>query len=115
MKKIIFIPNRWVKLLFNGEVCIGTTYLYDEKYRDEPLYQLVFLMSQKRKTKIVNFCECVEIKYLEFVQKSLLKNYFSNNEIFSLQKSIDILINPNMDKNALIKLAEKQTNKLSRN
>ena len=69
MKKTIFISSRWIKFLLNGETCIGRTFLHDKKEKKDILNQLVILITENRKTKVINFCECIEIKYLEFVQK----------------------------------------------
>ena len=116
MKKTVFIPNQWVKFLLKGETCIGTTFLHDESDKEEPLYQLVFLITQKRKTKIINYCECIDIKYLQFVQKSTqTKELKIIKEDLTLASQIDLLIHPNIKKSTITTLAENQITKISRN
>ena len=111
MYKTVFIANRWIKFLYNGETCIGTTYLYDENDKDEePLYQLVFLISQKRKCETINFSECKEIKYLKFVEQPI-----EANKVNGLTNIIDQTIDSNSTKKCISELAKKQTNKILRN
>jgi tRNA U34 5-carboxymethylaminomethyl modifying enzyme MnmG/GidA len=116
MKKTIFISSRWIKFLLNGETCIGRTFLHDKKEKEVILNQLVILITENRKTKVINFCECIEIKYLEFVQKQAqIKDLKINNENLSIESSIDLLINPNITKKTITELAKKQISKISRN
>lgn len=110
MKKAAFIPNRWVKFLLNGETCIGLTYLYDENDKDEePLYQLVFLITKRRKSKIINFSECIEIKYLKFVEQQTYSNDLNIDKEYIFPNF------NNNNNNNITELAKKQINKISRN
>jgi len=114
MKKPVFIVDRWVKFISNEVIYIGITYLFEEIA--EPPLQLVFCISNERKPMILNFKNCFNLTYLEFIKKpARLKNLVINNEALTLNTQIDLLICPNISGKTIRSLAENRSNQLIMN
>ncbi|MCX6230841.1 MAG: hypothetical protein NTZ33_04800 [Bacteroidetes bacterium] len=112
MKKPIFIPHRWVKFKYNDEICIGLTFYEDSLY-SENYYQLVFFMTKELSTETIEFSECNDLTYLEFVKKpKYIKDLKVNNETLTLETQIDLLIRPEVYKNTITVLAKNLSNRL---
>ncbi|MEI6697008.1 MAG: hypothetical protein WCO13_13190 [Bacteroidota bacterium] len=113
MKKPIFIPDRWVKFKYNDEICIGLTFYEDSLYT-ENYYQLVFFMTKELLTETIEFSDCSDLAYLEFVKKPeyIKELKVNNNETLSLETQIDLLIRPDVNKNTITVLAKNQSNRL---
>lgn len=90
MKKTVFIADRWVKFTFNEVICVGITYLHADTDLKDPLHHLVHFISKERKTNVVNFHECVNLRYLEFVKKpNRINEIKSKSDVLSFEKQPD--------------------------
>ena len=115
MKKAVFIVDRWVKFTLNEVVYIGITYLFEENVVEPPL-QLVFCISNERKSMILNFKNCFNLTYLEFIKKpDPLKDLVIKNEALTLDTQIDLLLCPNISGKTIRSLAENRSNQLIMN
>lgn len=108
MKKTIFIPDRWVKFKFNNEICVGVTFLQDS-IDVENYYQLVFFITNNLTSDTIEFSDCIDLRYLEFVKKpEHLKSLKINNEFISLESQVDLLLHPDNFRNTITVLANNQ-------
>ena len=115
MKKPIFLVDRWVKFILNEVIYIGITYFFEENAGEPPL-QLVFCISNERKPMILNFKNCFNLTYLEFIKKpARLNDLVINNEALTLDTRIDLLICPNISGKTIRSLAENRSNQLIMN
>lgn len=95
MKKTIFIADRWVKFTFNKVICVGLTYLHADTDLKDPLFHLVHFISEERETKVINFHECLNLRYLEFVKKPNSSSEKPNkSDVLSIEKQLDLNICP---------------------
>ncbi len=116
MQKTIFLANRWVKFALNGVTCIGISYLHGNADIDDPKSQLIHFISKTRKTNVVNFHDCLDLTYLQFVKKpSRVKGLKINNDVLNLETQIDLLLCPITSKNTITVLAKNYSNQLFMN
>jgi hypothetical protein len=110
--KTIFIPDRWVKFIFNNEICIGITFLQDGQFIENE-YQLVFFLTKELSSETIEFSECIDLRYLSFVKKTEYKKDLKvNNEMLTLESQVDLIISPVTYKNTTTILAKNQCNHL---
>jgi hypothetical protein len=111
-----FIVNRWVKFIYQNDICIGRTFLYDEKGSFEPIHQFVFLINTNRETKKISFSECHELKYLEFVKKPNASTELKiEQEDLTLSSVFGLLICPTIENKTIQTLAKYQCSRIFRN
>lgn len=116
MKKTVFIADRWVKFVFEGQVCLGRTYRAKITNLEESLNRLVFLITKERKTKTINISQCINLKYLEFIAKSpKTKELKVNTEELVLEILVDLLVSSGTSENMIRTLAKKQVRTSSKN
>ena len=116
MTKLKFIANKWVKFMYQNKICIGRTYLHNEDNCEEPLYHFVFLMNNSRETKKINFYECSDLRYLEFVIKpNTIKSLKIKQEELTLSSLLDLIICPTIEKSTIKMLSQNQCNKIHQN
>lgn len=116
MGKTIFIANRWVKFILNGEICIGITYLLNEIDPEEPLFQMVLAITQRRNIKTIIFRECLELRYLEFITKPNFKSeLLKKKQALALSIFTDLVISPIMAGQNNNALAQNQFNRSLKN
>ena len=116
MKKTIFLSDRWVKFTFNKKICIGVTYLQFKPDKNDPENHFVCYISNERKTNSINFYQCVDLTYLQFVMKpKQIKELTINNKALNLESQIDLLICPNISDKTMTVLANNINNQLFMN
>lgn len=116
MRKTVFIADRWVKFVFEGEICIGRTYRAKKTNLEESLNRFVFLVTKERKTKIINISQCIDLKYLEFVAKPPQAAELKiDTEELVLEILVDLLVSSGTGQNTINTLAKKQVRNSSRN
>lgn len=116
MRKTVFIADRWVKFVFEDQICIGRTYRAKKTNLEESLNRLVFLVTKERKTKTINISQCIDLKYLEFVSKPPQPAEVKiDTEELEFKILIDSLINSSSGQNTINTLAKKQVRNSSRN
>jgi hypothetical protein len=114
MKKTIFIADRWVKFTFNEVICVGRTYLHSDTDLKDPLFHLVHFISEERETRVVNFHECVNLRYLGFVKQpnSIIENP-NKSDILSFEKQLDSNICPGISGESKLTFSNYFSNQLN--
>jgi hypothetical protein len=116
MRKTIFLANRWVKFALNGFTCIGISHLYCNADIDDPKSHLVHFISNERKTSIINFHDCVDLTYLQFLKKPAhVKELKIDNDVLNLEAQIDLLMCPSISRKTITVLAKNYSNQLFMN
>jgi hypothetical protein len=116
MRKTVFIADRWVKFVFEDQICIGRTYHLNKTDIENPIYHLVFLITKGRKTKTIHIDQCKDLKYLEFVAKSpQAKDLKRNTEELIMEILLDLMISSGTSRKTISTLAQKQVKNSSRN
>ena len=111
MGKTIFINDRWVKAILDGEICLGITYYRNHTHKEEKSNQLVFLITKDRKTKNLIFNDCSDIKYLQFIPSpNQLKGPNLLNGSQTIESFLDSILSPPSNQRTIKTLAKSQLN-----
>jgi len=103
-----------VKFTFNKVICVGITYLHAETDFKDPLFHLVYFISEERKTKVVNFHECVNLRYLEFVkQPNPIIEKSNKSDVLSIEKQLDLNICPGISGETILTFPNYFSNQLN--
>lgn len=113
--KVFFLADRWVKFQYDNKICIGVTFL-EETNNSNIQIQLVFFITKELETEIIEFSECVDLRYLDFVKKpNNNKELEIKNEMLTLETQIDLVLRPKISKNTIYTLAIFQCNTIYAN
>jgi hypothetical protein len=116
MKTTIFLPDRWVKFTLNKVICVGITCFHCHKVGNVPKNRLVYYLSSEKQADIVNFHDCTDLTYLQFIKKPVrIKELKINNESLNIETQIDLLVCPNISGKTISTLAKNQYNQLFMN
>lgn len=116
MKTTIFLPDRWVKFTLNKVICVGITCFRCEADGNVPKNRMVYYISGEKQTNIINFHDCMDLTYLQFIKKPVrIKELKLNNEALKLETMIDLLICPKISGKTISTLAKRQYNQLIMN
>ncbi|MFZ4523116.1 MAG: hypothetical protein ACOYNC_15505 [Bacteroidales bacterium] len=116
MKKIIFLPDRWVKFTLNKVTCIGITCSHYPTDGLVPKNRFVYYISSEKHNGVVNFNDCMDLTYLQFIKKpTRIKDLKINHEELNLETQIDLMVCPKISGKTISTLAKNQYNQLFMN
>ena len=116
MKATTFIDDRWVKFIQNNKVCIGKTFTIETTNCNKPNEQFVYFITEDRKVKNINFNQCKDLKYLEFIPKHRqMKELEELNNDLTISTGIELFIRPIISKKTITTLAKSYSNKINCN
>ena len=106
MKLAVFTPDRWVKIIINGEVCLGRTYLHHPAEPNEPFYHLVHCLSPSTGYEAWSFYACNSVKYLRFGPATdvLFEDRLKTEEL-TTETIVDLIILPRISDQKIRSLA----------